>query len=300
MKPTVSVSLMTYNQEKYINQCIDSIISQITDFDFEIVIGDDASTDATPNIIYEYTKNCTKITFIQRKENIGLHNNFMEIINHCKGDYIALMEGDDFWIDPYKLQKQKDILDEHPQVAFCFGNSITFTDTLENGKKTHSSVNNNPFDLHDYMKLGIRVPNNTKMFRMTSFPKQMPLIFYESIQWDWLLHIFMLLQGKAYYIDSTFLAYRRHENAIISDHNLERILQDAIYTVYNINKYIPEEFHVYFNHPLYELNALAFYYLKTREFSSFFKYYFKWLRKVHFSSVTLRDELYKMKINLFK
>lgn len=117
----VSVLTITYNHEKYIAQAIDSVLMQKTNFDFEIVIGEDCSTDRTREIVLEYkAKYPDKIRLLLQPVNKGANQNWIETYRACTGKYIALLEGDDYWTDPYKLQKQVDILEAHPEYSMCF------------------------------------------------------------------------------------------------------------------------------------------------------------------------------------
>lgn len=110
----VSVCMITYNHEKYIRQAIDSILMQRVNFEYEIVIGDDCSLDDTKDIILEYKKKHPEIIVaVIRDKNIGANNNVYDVLNNCRGKYIAYLEGDDFWNDPIKLQKQVDFLEIH-------------------------------------------------------------------------------------------------------------------------------------------------------------------------------------------
>lgn len=114
----VSIIVLTYNHEKYICQALDSILSQIVDFKIEILIGDDASTDKTPEILNGY-KSIDCVCIFRRKRNIGATENFVDLVKRASGNYIASCEGDDYWNDPYKLQKQVDFLLENPLYVGC-------------------------------------------------------------------------------------------------------------------------------------------------------------------------------------
>ena len=112
--PVVSVAITTYNQEDYIAQTLDSILSQETTFDFEIVIGEDLSTDNTLKIVQEYQKKHPKIIrLLKTDKNYGIELNLLRVIKNCKAKYIAICDGDDYWIDIKKLQKQVDFLEKH-------------------------------------------------------------------------------------------------------------------------------------------------------------------------------------------
>ncbi len=115
-KPSVSVFMITYNHEKFIVKSIESVLMQKTDFPVEIVIGEDCSTDGTAAIIQEYErKHPDKIKAKYHRPNLGVLGNLIDTLNRCQGKYIAMLEGDDYWNDPLKLQKQVDILERNPQ-----------------------------------------------------------------------------------------------------------------------------------------------------------------------------------------
>ena len=123
IKPEVSIRLMTYNHESFIEDALEGIIAQKTSFPFEIVIGDDCSTDKTFQVIHNYEERYPeKIKVLQRSEQLGIRKNSVDIISHCQGKYIALLDGDDYWIDVEKLQKQVDFLENHQDCSLCFHN----------------------------------------------------------------------------------------------------------------------------------------------------------------------------------
>jgi glycosyltransferase involved in cell wall biosynthesis len=115
--PKVSIFIVTYNHENYISQCIDSVLSQVTNFDYEIIIGEDCSYDNTLQICLNYQLEHKNIRLLKSDKNIGLIANWIRSIKACRGKYIAICEGDDFWIDPNKLQIQTDFMDAN--IRFC-------------------------------------------------------------------------------------------------------------------------------------------------------------------------------------
>jgi len=140
--PKLSVILITYNHEKYITKALDSVLAQETDFPFEIVIGEDCSPDDTRNICKEYKKKYPEqIRLVNREKNTGRPTlNVYETTMKCRGEYLAYLEGDDYWTDTHKLQKQVDSLDAHPEYIACthahkmiddVGDDITDPETLK-------------------------------------------------------------------------------------------------------------------------------------------------------------------------
>jgi len=125
-RPVVSVHMSTFNHEPYIRQAIEGVMMQKTDFEFELVIGEDASTDKTREICFEYQKRYPdKIRVLWWHENLYRNphpagDNGARTMAHCRGDFIAFCEGDDYWTDPLKLQKQVDVMKASPSVGLCF------------------------------------------------------------------------------------------------------------------------------------------------------------------------------------
>jgi glycosyltransferase involved in cell wall biosynthesis len=119
--PLVSVKMITYNHKKYISKAIEGVLMQRTDFRFELVIGDDCSTDGTTELISNYREKYPDLVrHIERKENLGAKRNAQDLNSYLRGVYVALCEGDDYWTDQDKLQKQADFMRTHPEFAMCF------------------------------------------------------------------------------------------------------------------------------------------------------------------------------------
>lgn len=120
MKPKISICIITYNQEQYITSALNSAISQVTDFPFEIVVSDDCSTDSTPEICRDYEKsNPGLVRFVQPPQNLGTGRHWVYALKQCRGDYIAMCEGDDFFLSADKLQRQCDCLERKQNYSFC-------------------------------------------------------------------------------------------------------------------------------------------------------------------------------------
>ncbi len=125
--PLVSVHMITYNQERFIRRAIDSVLAQKTDFPFELVIGEDCSTDGTRQIVRDYQqKHPEKIRVVTSERNVGPKKNFVRTIEACRGKYIAFCEGDDFWHCPDKLQIQADYLEKHPGCGLVYSEHDRF------------------------------------------------------------------------------------------------------------------------------------------------------------------------------
>ena len=124
--PVVSVQMCASNHEPYIRQAIEGVMMQKTDFEFELVIGEDASQDKTREICFDYQKKYPNtIRVLWWHENVSkLGGNSRRVQAHCRGEFIAFCEGDDYWIDPLKLQKQVDVMRKHPAAGMCFTDGV--------------------------------------------------------------------------------------------------------------------------------------------------------------------------------
>ena len=211
----VSIRLMCYNQEKYIAQAIDSILMQRVDFDYEIVVGDDYSTDSTLKIINKYQENYPQLfKILERNHRVGRLRNFAETVENCRGKYIALLDGDDYWVDPNKLQKQVEFLDKNPEYVICFTDCLICDEhgspVSEHGvgEQVRKDIDQSELCSGKYF----RVP--TVMFRniVRIFPKE----FYEVFNADIFLFCLLLNYGTAGYINEITAHYRLHGGGIWS------------------------------------------------------------------------------------
>jgi len=217
----VSVLIVTYNHEKYIAKALDSVLMQEVDFDYEIVTGEDCSTDNTRDILIDYqSKHPDKIKLILQEKNLGFYGkyNFILTFNACRGQYIAMLEGDDYWTSPDKLQKQVDVLDNDSDCAICFHNvMVIYEDAPELSHPFYFRDPNGPFmqgkpkpisTLEDLIK-GNFIQTPSVMFRARLFEK-LPNWFHMAFPGDWALHMLNAHHGNIRYIDEVMGVYRVH------------------------------------------------------------------------------------------
>ena len=134
MSPKVSVIILSYNQGKYIRQALDGVVSQNTKFPIEVIVADDCSMDNTIGICEEYESKYPFVKIAQSKSNLGYSKNWERALSLGDGEYLAIFEGDDYWTDNFKLQKQVDYLDANPDCGMCFTDCDIFnedTNTLQ-------------------------------------------------------------------------------------------------------------------------------------------------------------------------
>ena len=136
--PLVSVLCLTYKHERFIEQALQGFVSQQTSFSFEVLIGDDASPDATPTILRDYATRYPFVLFPElHSQNRGSGENMKSIVKRIRGRYVCVCDGDDYWTDPLKLQKQVDFLESHPECSMCFHNITT---TYDDGSRPDEAV----------------------------------------------------------------------------------------------------------------------------------------------------------------
>ncbi len=207
--PLVSVCLITYNQENYIQKAIKSIFDQEVGFPIEVIISNDCSSDNTHQKIEEILKDATNgfvVRYYNHEDNLGMMRNFSFAINECKGKYIAYFEGDDYWDYPKKLQTQVDFLEQNPDFAICCHN-VRF---LENEKFINEiyldKINiKDKFTLEDLAKHNI-VPTLTAVFRNTS--DKLPSWILESPIGDLPMFMMVAKHGKITSINEKWAVYR--------------------------------------------------------------------------------------------
>jgi len=206
----LSVQVVTYNQEKYIEQAIRSALMQETSFDFEIVIGEDCSKDRTREICRRLAAQSPKIKLFEREKNLGMHQNHRQTYFDCRGQYIAMLEGDDFWTDPKKLQKQVDFLDAHPECALCFHNVLIF-DEHTNEEAFYCREDQAEITGTEDILEEIFVNTGSVVMRNDLFPN-----FLETgkhlLMGDWSYYIWLSTFGKLGYIPDIMACYRQHND----------------------------------------------------------------------------------------
>lgn len=208
---TVSIFLLTYNQEQFIAQTINSILMQKTNFNFQIVIGEDCSTDGTRSICKTFAeKYSNKIKLLPALEkNIGLIANYMRTIKACEGKYIAICDGDDYWIDENKLQKQVSFLEDNPNYSIVYSKlkklfpDGTFKESIQRKLKQAG-------DFDDLVFENV-IPSVTVLFRNRQNISAVPTWITNFPYGDWPTYLWILKDGgKIHFMDEITAVYRMH------------------------------------------------------------------------------------------
>ena len=223
----VSVCVPTFNHEKYIAQMLEGALMQQTNFPFEIVVGDDASTDTAPAIIGDYAQRFPdKIRAYLHPENLGPkeprefggRNNVLFLLKACAGEYVALCEGDDYWTDPLKLQKQVDFLDNHPDFAICHHDLEVI---YEDGSLSHSfnspdqkAISSVEDLLEDRWFIGTASLMYRNFFRTEDFAEW----HQRAAAGDWALVIQLAGRGLIGFLPQIMGKYRKHRGGLSNVH----------------------------------------------------------------------------------
>ena len=249
--PVVSVHMITYNHEPYIRQAIEGVMMQKTDFEFELVIGEDASQDKTREICFEYQKKYPdKIRVLWWHENVsGMGGNGRRVSARCRGEFLAYCEGDDYWVDPLKLQKQVDAMRRCSNVSICFGMMQSYeqktgrviVDEHLKSKWPNGMIDGREFAVSDYV-----IPTPTVLLRRSVFDRACEK--YEALSWgmkmgDFQLWKAMALEGAVYCLHDLLSTYRIHGTSAMHL-NTSRIMRDSgIMMLYfsKVTSYFPAE-----------------------------------------------------------
>lgn len=232
MTPKVSVAIVTFNHENFIERAIMSALNQDTNFEYEVVVADDCSRDRTPQIVARLRREYPdKLRLLPRESNLGMRRNFVETIRSCRGRYVALLEGDDYWTAPDKLEAQAVFLDRHPACSMCFHAATSLRDDgqlalADLPPAGHPELSS----LRDLLK-GNFMHTCSVMFRSDPSFVFPAWFFAPTTLADWTLHVFNARRGMIGYIDRVMAVYRIHSGGAWSSRNRLMILRDSVVTL---------------------------------------------------------------------
>jgi glycosyltransferase involved in cell wall biosynthesis len=230
-EPLVSVMIVTYNQEPYISEAIESVLNQKVNFPIEIVIGEDASSDGTREIVRGYEKKYPNIIrVITSENNVGLIKNYYRTEKACRGKYIAWCEGDDFWHNQYKLQKQVDYMESHPECGLVHSDYSRYYVAEDRTINNFNHITNNK--LHDNLDICSVLRGGKYLYILTCTVLARREILFKVIDSDPLVYrtstfsvcdtvrwAEIAQQSKTHYIDESLSTYRIIRNSISKSSN---------------------------------------------------------------------------------
>jgi len=212
MKPLVSVIMITYGHEKYIEEAIRGVFLQKTNFPLELIISNDKSPDSTDEIvknIIKYAPENISVNYIHHPENIGMHHNFTSALRTAQGKYIAVCEGDDYWTDENKLKKQIDFLEKNEDFTLTFHNVFirngeTLRADLDYEKRLSSK---NVYTINDLSK-GNFIHTLSAVFRNMEI--EFPEWYFSSFLGDYPIWLWLSKKGKIKYFPEKMGVYREN------------------------------------------------------------------------------------------
>lgn len=206
----VTIRCITYNHEPYIRQCLEGFIMQKTNFRFEAIVHDDASTDGTANIIREYAEkypDIIKPIYETENQYSKLDGSIQRIMSeHIHGKYVAMCEGDDYWIDPLKLQKQVDFLESNLEYSMCAHNAFVFYQQKNDVCLFNKTSYSGELSVHDAIHAW-KIPT-ASILVLSEIAKEYPSWLAVIYSGDYSLILRTLLKGKIYLISDIMSVYR--------------------------------------------------------------------------------------------
>lgn len=310
----LSIICLSYNHSKYIRDTLDSFVMQKTNFPFEVLVHDDASTDGTAKIIQEYAQKYPDIIKpIFEKENCwqrGINFSKEKIWPLVKGEYVALCEGDDYWTDENKLQKQVDFLEAHPECSICFHPvKVKWDDSREDDSVYPNAKMLKKAGALDFESLLKRnfIQTNSVVYRWRFLHDSYDLMPEGILPGDWFLHLLHAQIGKIGFMPDIMAVYRRNAGGVWTGAGkapewfckcgLAHLrFWEAIEKQFNVDKFVEKEFlkRAIFYAALFCNNAKLkedFHYdyavpSKRRYFNNLYLVLLKFLQKVTFGKVS--------------
>lgn len=225
----VSVIMITYNQEDTIDEAVRGVLSQKTEFGYELIIADDASTDSTPEHVSKWASMYPdRVVAIRRRGNLGLQRNFLDALSRVRGRYIAICEGDDWWCSSRKLARQVSHMESNPNCAVCFHRVVNYYE--DDGTMSLSGGGIAPrLTLADLARANV-ITNLSVMYRRSAFPGTIPDWVSELRLFDYALHMLFASSGEIHYLSQPMAVYRQRGAGIWSGGGKEAQLRMAMAT----------------------------------------------------------------------
>jgi glycosyltransferase involved in cell wall biosynthesis len=222
----LSVMMITYNHERFIAQALESVLAQRVNFDYEIVIGEDCSTDGTRQILMDFCRRYPKrIVPLLRDKNVGPMRNLEATLAACRGQYLALLEGDDYWTSPEKLERQVNFLDIHPGSSICCHRVRFLNETGFAEADVFPSLPAGTYTIQDLLK-GNFVMTCSAVLRRDLVPA-LPHWFRKMKLGDWPMFALAARHGSIELMDEVMAAYRVHTGGTWSSLSLIARLREG-------------------------------------------------------------------------
>jgi glycosyltransferase involved in cell wall biosynthesis len=228
--------MITFNHEAFISQAIEGVMMQQNSFPIELIIGEDCSSDNTRKICQEYASKYSEINLLLSETNLGMMPNLIRTLHACTGKYIAICEGDDYWTDPYKLQKQVDFLDANEDFAICSHRMQTLYEGDDNEPDlSDQNIQKDISTIEDLAQGNVHIYTASCVFRNGLIGK-FPDWFYQTPAGDYSLHMLNAQFGKIKSLPDIMGVYRVHRAGLWSNNNMVNkyeITEKVLYLMLN-------------------------------------------------------------------
>ena len=230
----ISVLIVTYNHEKFIAQAIESVLKQDLSLIKEVIIGDDCSTDSTVDILRQYqAKHPDLIKIVDRKNNVGVNANYVDLFNRCNGEYVAILEGDDYWLEG-KLSEMREQIELHPDACMWFHRFQVLEGEILS-EREYLYDESRYIDEIEFIKYN-QVQNLSCCLYRTDALRRVADRFLKGPGVDYLLHILLLENANAYFYNKNLSVYRHHQNSIWSRLSKEHQQVRSLLRRYEMNE----------------------------------------------------------------
>ncbi len=248
----LSVCCITYNHEKYIEKALKSILTQKTNFEFEVIVGEDCSTDNTRLIIEKLKLQFPdRLKLLANEHNLGAIKNELNVLKNCSGKYIAICEGDDFWTDENKLQKQVDFLTQNPLYSASFHNAFIYHEAKNTNIRYTEIETERDFEINELLKSNF-IPSASIVFKNHFTEKDYEkMLMLKST--DWYMNILAAEKGKIKYHHEFMSAYRSHKGGMWSSLTYEKAIAFRVNNIMDLNKVFDYKYDAEFRNNIIEL-----------------------------------------------
>jgi glycosyltransferase involved in cell wall biosynthesis len=231
--------MVTYQQQNYIGKALDSVLEQQTTFSWELIVGDDHSSDETPRIVEEVARqNPGVVRLFRHPRNLGPLRNFRECLHACRGRYVAILDGDDYWCSPEKLAKQIEALEQRPDCAICASRARVVYEKGERESWEYPVRQKTVFTLDEILRENI-IPSCTAVFRL-GLLLELPEWYMDLALGDWALYILLCRYGDALILPETLAVYRVHGGGVWSGRRSTATPRLEFYDA--MRQHLPERF----------------------------------------------------------
>jgi glycosyltransferase involved in cell wall biosynthesis len=301
----VSVFMVTYNHEKFVAQAIESVVTQRVNFDFKLVIGEDCSPDGTRAICEQYAMQYPdRITLLPSDRNHGPQGNTIRVLYACTGKYIAFCEGDDYWIDADKLQKQVDFLEANQDFSICFSDVVVVDEMGDCREDKYPRKGTDIYTIEDIILSPRNIIPTPSLICRNVLPNPLPVFFVKAmLSGDIIIQLLTSDKGLIKYVPEKTAAYRNHQGGITKIEKYKLASDEDLFQIFvAANSYFNKKYDKVFRQRLLDMTRVNLingskYYTGMARLKHIYKQFGRYF---HYSDrVNFREVVYYLTILFF-